>query len=90
MNKTLSLVLIAGIFSSVVTHTANADQPQKGKDGMYWQYLASDGDRLFYQVDTISQLCFAWLTNGLTNIPCSALARRPEWKPIIDWVDTKK
>lgn len=44
---------------------------------------------MYYQVDTIAQLCFAalYMEDALTQqpIPCASLARRPEWRQVITW-----
>ncbi len=48
----------------------------------------------FYIVDVQSQLCFYQVVRsggagGVTQIDCKNLAKRPEWKPFITWVDNE-
>ena len=64
----------------------------EGKNGMFWSGHDSSGaDNIIYQVDTITQTCFAiyrgGLRGGLTNISCNDLAKRPEWAPILTWIE---
>jgi hypothetical protein len=46
-----------------------------------------------YFVDTKAQICLALYVigngAGSTTIDCASLKRRPEWQPIITWVDAK-
>ncbi len=42
-----------------------------------------------YTVDIVAQLCFARSSEGLTPVNCKNLAKRPEWKPFITWVDNE-
>lgn len=73
---------------------AGSDEPMQEDNGIYWKKY--DGTFVtYYQVDTICHQCFTiiWKFNdaiGITNIPCENLARRPEWKQIITWVDKSK
>ncbi len=73
----------------------------KEGSGIYYQSSYSMGSiGLDYQVDTITRLCFAYFSDsagyehsgyasgGLTRIPCKALARRKEWRPILTWIKT--
>lgn len=81
----ITVSLVIAVSPAVVT----AGEVVKGEDGMYWKRYESVGSNTFvYQVDQITQQCFAAFTNsgGLTNIPCNLLARRAEWEPIINWV----
>lgn len=46
----------------------------------------------YYRVDTIAQICYVVPTatgNGESWIivPCENLAKRPEWKTVIDWLE---
>ncbi len=83
--KRLTLILF---FITASTHAANVEV---GEDGMYWlKYDSSRLSNVMYQVDKKAQLCMAIYissgTGGITEVPCSSLAKRDEWKEIIDWV----
>jgi hypothetical protein len=79
---TLTLVLTLGI--------ASASDAPKGMAGMYSKnYELRGGKTLTYQVDTVSRICYAIITDktgtSITVIPCEKLARRPEWKALLHW-----
>lgn len=40
-----------------------------------------------YYADVIIQKCFALISRTSFELSCIALKKRPEWKPIITWVD---
>lgn len=65
-----------------------------GDDGMHWEEYDSTGStEIVYQVDTVAQICFAIYVYspgaGVTEISCDKLAKRPEWKTIINWVSNE-
>ena len=41
-----------------------------------------------YKVDTIIEKCFAAFNHTIIELSCESLAKRPEWKSIITWVNT--
>lgn len=66
---------------------------EKEENGIYWaQYDYIKRNSLVYTVDTIGQVCFVaslaggGVTYGITQVDCSFLAHRPEWKSIITWL----
>lgn len=85
----LNIALIFG-FIGIFSSSATAQQldVKEDKNGIYISYV---GNKLAYQVDTVSQLCFATTHFGedasITIVDCKLLAKRPEWKSIIDWVE---
>jgi len=84
MNK-LTLLLIA--LSFTVNVNAKAPHPEEENNGIYTQELFND---FGYQVDTVTQLCFAnnpqYKMGGVTRIDCQNLFLRDEWKSIITWL----
>lgn len=88
MNRLLTAILIMFV---AIPAGANTNEVIRGDDGIFWSGYDGNGTGTFmYYVDTVTQLCFVG-THRATNenpsvIPCSALAKRPEWKPIINWV----
>jgi len=79
-----SAVLILGC-------TRGGEAINEGKHGMYWSRHDSSGTGyILYQADTIIQTCYAIYRGGsrggITEISCSVLANRPEWKPVLSWV----
>lgn len=88
MNLLVKNLILVFLFVTASTHAANVEV---GDDGMYWKkYDSSRISSVMYQVDTKAQICMAIYINsgtgGITEIPCNSLARRDEWKEIIDWV----
>jgi hypothetical protein len=50
---------------------------------MYKVNCSNDGS-INYLVDTVAKQCFiSRAEHGIALFPCSDLARRPEWKPIL-------
>ena len=87
-----SLFVISAIILNSHSVTAKPEADEE-KEGIYRSRGLS---RITYWVDTITQLCFAtYLVKrgdtgagvGLLKIDCKNLAKRPEWKPIITWVE---
>jgi hypothetical protein len=90
--KKSRIILLTIVVVLFVANIAHAGKVKKGKQGMYWQLLDSDGgSNVMYQVDTVTQQCFTVFKSGtgggITKIPCERLAKRPDWKPIITWAD---
>ena len=68
----------------------------KSKDGIYTQQFQKEGIKYIFQyvVDPRTQLCFVCgspMTDSktLVPIPCDALFKIDEWKPILKWVKEK-
>ncbi|MEZ5525048.1 MAG: hypothetical protein R3E62_08855 [Pseudomonadales bacterium] len=90
------LLLLAGCSQQQFKALIDPNKPfevDEEWDG-WWSQSQSDvitfagDDRIMgaYLVDTKTQLCFFIAGGGATQIPCSSLARRAEWVPIITWV----
>jgi hypothetical protein len=77
------------IFALMLSTAATANPKVKEyKDGIFTSQVGV----INYVVDANTELCFAVETgtsygSGLTSIPCENLAKRPEWKPYITWVN---
>ena len=87
-------VLLASVFTLNV-QSSFSDEVTVGDDGMYWKvYDSIRSTDLFYQVDTVAKVCLAiYQFNpgaGVTEISCDTLAKRPEWKGIINWTENNK
>jgi hypothetical protein len=77
----ISVILVVGGLTEV--------KVIKAKEGMYWaKYEAPGNVSLFYQVDTVAQLCFVAGMYDFSEIDCQNLAKRPEWKNIITWISS--
>ena len=89
MKSTFKLVLM----TLACAHTAaQADEHAKvysGNDNMHWaRYDSFKLTEVMYQVDAQAQLCMVLVPGSSPSVvPCEALAKRPEWAAIINWVD---
>lgn len=91
MRVALAVLLLA----AANTATAGADTKpfpvEHRGSGIYVQkWPKPDLAEMYYQVDTVAQLCFAalYMEDALAQqpIPCASLARRPEWRQVITWI----
>ena len=73
--------LIAGLFS-VPTYAGNIE---KHDDGTYQQQIELDSGHFQYIADRLTEQCFI-SRSGITEISCSKLAKRPEWRNVLTWV----
>jgi len=88
-----SITLLA-CFSIGWPSTARADSEVEDLGNGFLQ-LNAKGNRhvnLWYAVDTTTRVCFVTPSNfkvadSFTVVPCESVARRPEWKDIITWID---
>jgi len=89
--RLIKLSLLAVVISLIFVVSGQADvKVTKAKEGMVWaKYEAPGNVSLFYQVDTVAQLCFVAGMYDFSEIDCQNLAKRPEWKDIILWISSE-
>lgn len=91
MKKGLLFVLLALFVLGTSAVARPQDQPENSDNAIWIKKYGMKGidKKFYYTVDTVSQLCFSIVRigtgAGYTEIPCSALKKRPEWKNIIVW-----
>ena len=85
MRRIMKAHFLIGGFVMISFAFANMDDAvmSDGK-GIYHQTYCSGKYR--YIVDSVTQTCY-FCSGGITAIPCENLAKRPEWKSIITWVN---
>jgi len=92
MKNFISLILVTSfLLCAQISHSKGV---YSGDDGMHWEEYDSTGStEIIYQVDSVSQVCFAIYVynpgSGMTEISCEKLAKREEWKKIINWLPNK-
>ncbi|MBN2588438.1 MAG: hypothetical protein JXA96_01130 [Sedimentisphaerales bacterium] len=84
MKKTIFLPII--FLCSLTLNAKNNPDLKSNNEGMLWfKYMVVDGYKVQYVVDTVCQVCYCKLVEGITEIPCKKLKKRPEWKEVITW-----
>ena len=79
----ISLIFIC----SISLNAGDKSNLSRNDIGVYVSKPTSSGSmQMQYAVDTVCQICyFRWANTGITQIPCSKLKMRPEWKDKITW-----
>ena len=87
------MILGSILLSAFSNANANADEIEieKHDTGIFMSEEIDPG--MVHVVDTVSQLCYAKPahyrdTVGIILIPCENLARRPEWRKYITWINS--
>ncbi len=90
--KRIAFIVLLLMFAGGISHLAwSQDKPEDSDNGIWIKKYSIKGidKKFYYTADTVSQLCFSIVRigtgAGYTQIECSALKKRPEWKNIIVW-----
>ncbi len=89
--KHFAVLLVISFFILTQMSSIAVAKAYQDNDGMYFgKRFKSQSGLLHYHVDSITQTCFIIYSQSgggaITEVSCSDLAKRPDWKPIITWV----